>query len=374
MRDMDEDMGKAARAVQTAASAYGSAGKRLYESQRFRALRGKLPERVLELGTKQVHNAGEYSVTNSSKVLSERELAQASADSGQVPSLGMANGSRKSAFIRERGGIGAKPPHPPILATQFNSVVAFNPDGTGHFGRSKHVPVETGNNQAWADDEGYSVGTINSASACPWPTGGTASAYVKSSAKEFPSYHRFSPGDKHKGNRDEMHDLASCKDAQGNPCNSVWVGRQEFNINNSDAQQLRPDASGQAAAGGAPEQWRQPKSVVGIERDYSARSRRDPWEFQFNLSVSNGSTTELDLKKDRFGGARDTQRTLSTGITYYHRHMSNAGQSWLEPPNLYNPYWRATLVPADIDGDRDLTVVGRDLILRLKQSGFKGVQ
>lgn len=38
------------------------------------------------------------------------------------------------------------------------------------------------------------------------------------------------------------------------------------------------------------------------------------------------------------------QTAVSTGLAYYHRR-----EHWREPPNLLNPYWRATLVPATVD-------------------------
>jgi len=38
------------------------------------------------------------------------------------------------------------------------------------------------------------------------------------------------------------------------------------------------------------------------------------------------------------------QTGLSAGIAYYHRKGH-----WKEPPNLLNPYWRATIVPLTVD-------------------------
>jgi hypothetical protein len=56
--------------------------------------------------------------------------------------------------------------------------------------------------------------------------------------------------------------------------------------------------------------------------------------------------------------------------------MQAADKSWEEPPNFFNPYWRATLVPADIDGMTNLTLSMRGNIsaLLLKGAGFKGIQ
>jgi hypothetical protein len=80
----------------------------------------------------------------------------------------------------------------------------------------------------------------------------------------------------------------------------------------------------------------------------------------------------VDLKPP----SADNQVALATGITYYHRNMQNAAQAWEEPPNFFNPYWRATLVPADIDGNQNLTVatLSTPSALMLKLGGFKGIQ
>jgi hypothetical protein len=58
--------------------------------------------------------------------------------------------------------------------------------------------------------------------------------------------------------------------------------------------------------------------------------------------------TGIDLKKD---GAMPSG-ALATGIAYYHRIAARDPLVWNEPPNLLNPFWRATLVPIDIDEKR----------------------
>jgi hypothetical protein len=371
-RRIDKGMADMARAIQGFARMYGRAGEFLYTMHQVDQLRGGLSEKVLELGTARSTNKHEYGLIQGGKLVSAREVRQASAESGQVPALGMMNGTRKDAFLRNRSG--ATPPYPTVLAAQNRSLAVFRPEGTGHIGGGRHRPLESGDNQAWGEDDGGGLVVVNVPSLCPLPGFPSASSFVKSSAKEYPSDHQSSPAIGHQGSRDTVHDLGSCVDSRGRRCNSVWIARQEFNIDPNDAQREKPGDQGAGAEAGAAEQWRQPVSMVGMKRDYSARSRRDPWEFNFDISVSRGSTTQVDLKKDSFGGAADEQRVLATAITYYHRHMQSAPQSWVEPPNFFNPYWRATLVPADIDGNQNMVLGGAVMGRAMKAAGFKGIQ
>jgi Putative Flp pilus-assembly TadE/G-like len=103
--------------------------------------------------------------------------------------------------------------------------------------------------------------------------------------------------------------------------------------------------------------WGQPKNHAVIQRDYSVRStprNRDPWilDFSFDFTgTSESAQSGFDNRGVRLSpqnGNLDISRqtALSTGIAYYHRY-----DHWKEPPNLLNPYWRATLVPFDVDED-----------------------
>ena len=67
------------------------------------------------------------------------------------------------------------------------------------------------------------------------------------------------------------------------------------------------------------------------------------------------------------------QSALASGLAYYHRRGR-----WREPPNLWNPFWRATLASVEVDkaGDAD---VGRTVgptaaaaFNALIDAGYKG--
>jgi hypothetical protein len=96
----------------------------------------------------------------------------------------------------------------------------------------------------------------------------------------------------------------------------------------------------------------QPKNFAVIRRDSGARNP-DPWnlfyKFQFNDSSEEGFDASLNAR-------RNVATAVSTGVTYYHRGPLIGGgipiitgDHWSEPPNLLNPYWRATLVAPDVD-------------------------
>jgi hypothetical protein len=90
----------------------------------------------------------------------------------------------------------------------------------------------------------------------------------------------------------------------------------------------------------------QPKNYA-VLLDDRTRKRPDPWNlfFRFQMS-SSGSGAQVDWREGVTRNGLDFTRAtaLATGMAYYHRRGH-----WKEPPNLYNPYWRAGLVRSDID-------------------------
>jgi hypothetical protein len=87
----------------------------------------------------------------------------------------------------------------------------------------------------------------------------------------------------------------------------------------------------------------QPKLYSLIQRQH----RPKPWDldFTFHFSQSGGGA---DYKPDPF-----KQVAVGSSIVYYHRP-----DAWAEPPNLFNPFWRATLYAADDDVAKELQKAG----------------
>jgi len=130
----------------------------------------------------------------------------------------------------------------------------------------------------------------------------------------------------------------------------------------------------------------QPKNFALVQRDLGQRTVADPWNFfvRFRFGSSGESTFDSRGLTLADGTPNRMQTALSTGIAYYHRGESLGMNHWREPPNLLNPYWRATLVAPDIDisGLRDAektlrdnnASVAADTLDALRDVGFKGIQ
>jgi hypothetical protein len=70
---------------------------------------------------------------------------------------------------------------------------------------------------------------------------------------------------------------------------------------------------------------------------------------------------------------------LSSAIAYYHRPGRLEGPGgWKEPPSLWNPFWRATLVAPDDDLPKYVQKAGyaeeADAMKRLLKAGLAGTQ
>ena len=100
---------------------------------------------------------------------------------------------------------------------------------------------------------------------------------------------------------------------------------------------------------GKPDVWGLPKLPVLLYRDKSLRPQPDPWEQGFSMQLDKSKpAAKVDFQgaSPTFGGNADyqLQSAIASGMAYYHRrgHLE-------EPANMLNPYWRATLVPMDIN-------------------------
>jgi hypothetical protein len=104
--------------------------------------------------------------------------------------------------------------------------------------------------------------------------------------------------------------------------------------------------------------WGQPKNYAVIQRDYRVRGKGDPWNLSFNFDFAGQAPTSFDNRGLVLADGTDIskQTALSAGIAYYHRKGH-----WKEPPNLLNPYWRATLVPLTVDAQGRGSDVGDTL-------------
>ena len=116
-----------------------------------------------------------------------------------------------------------------------------------------------------------------------------------------------------------------------------------------------------------------------------------PWDLKFRFYASPAGTA-LDIAKRDAPGAR--QLAMAGGLAYYHRAIRlnrappaagpppptsvvgwGALSSWKEPPNLWNPFWQASLFEAG-QGPRSVvqngltSTPGDDRVYWLSQYGY----
>jgi hypothetical protein len=267
-------------------------------------------------------------------------------------------GSRGNTFSTSRT---TSPAFSGLTAAASNAGVTLSfakENGSGYWSimTSAHAPHVASTETAWADDHGTVTVSAGGCSATE-----SIYAYVKSTdLANTDDEHDWSfrnNADEPQSTQIDHHTMGKCFS-----CPSVWVRSVGF----------KPvDAAADA--------WGEPKVVVALERDVTAR--KFPWELHFTFPfVPNAKNKTWDARGEKLessvGAGLDVskQTAVATAMVYFHRF-----DHWREPPNLLNPFWRATLVPADVDaqGKSDLPAsVGQLNQVRawtaLKQAGFEG--
>lgn len=253
-----------------------------------------------------------------------------------------AMGSRGNPFVTLRGQMPGKSLRELVdAAPGFVTVTAVPPKGSGYFaGGLTHGRAAQGT-ELWADDHG-SITVKVTGGGCTGTGSADITAEVRSNALEYDTDHhivRPAP-DGVDRDPDVYHTMGTCSPE----CPSVWVRTLGFNPSPTSV-----DA------------WGQPKTMVAVERDNAAQP--SPWELRFKFPFSaTGAAREWDGRGQTLHtGAADgldvtRSVALGTGLAYYHRR-----KHWDEFPNLLNPFWRATLVPADVDRQGDPQQGGGDV-------------
>ncbi|MFY2556281.1 Tad domain-containing protein [Corallococcus terminator] len=258
-------------------------------------------------------------------------------------------------------------------------VVLPNTNGTTYFGKpGRSMPLLPPYAPALTGDERGSIGWMynhllhgGDPVACPASVAGVQStvATLVSSGGFIPRpQHTWTGGGDVGGPFNHM--LVPCLGGPSS-CPGIWPPFLDYNL----TRLLNAEGNNYA----------QPKNFAVVQRDLMAR-RLDPWDLSFRYRFeSTGAGNVYDARSFTLadGTPNNTQTAMSTGIAYYHRGESLGFNHWAEPPNLLNPYWRATLVGADIDsdgvGDAVNTLglsspVAAQAFQELRNAGFKGLQ
>ncbi len=105
----------------------------------------------------------------------------------------------------------------------------------------------------------------------------------------------------------------------------------------------------------------QPKLYAILERNYRS-APADPWALFFSFQFARsrpGALFDNGSPRGSFrtpaGADLSKQIALSAALVYYHRPtLQTGGGGFVEPPTLWNPFWRATLAPVDRDASARL--------------------
>lgn len=84
----------------------------------------------------------------------------------------------------------------------------------------------------------------------------------------------------------------------------------------------------------------QPKALTVLSKDLSKKA--DPWDLTLGIELNERGTLELVDRQEL--GTSSSQLAIGSGITYYSRPDKSP-----EPPNLFAPYWRASLTHLTVD-------------------------
>jgi hypothetical protein len=280
-------------------------------------------------------------------------------------SIAATMGSRASTFVTARDN--AYIPIGVMISKLIQNdcdlcvVLPLDMQGGSGFGVDREQSQTNGGisgDSAWGEDHG-NVTMFTWVNDCvPFVGFGWSSqSHVRASSDDGTQEHDWG------GNSDSdpsIHKLGSCTQS---PCPNMWPAFVDYNEANVDQSNKL---------------FGQPLLYALGTRDMKSQPR-DPWNLNFKFSVFSGTQFDnMDPNGNEVTKAgMDKQASLSAAITYYHRPNPVGGPSrFKEPPNFFNPFWRATLYKPDTDAD--VTLLGAGLtsaaatFTGLKAAGFKG--
>jgi Putative Flp pilus-assembly TadE/G-like len=302
--------------------------------------------------------------------VSVNELVHATTG-GNGHALDMAMATRGYEFTTRRQGLPERSVSKGILAAlgaAGGRLRVVRGGGSGYWGKALgHGGRADATYFTWAED--HAVVEVLFPGCAPFRV--SAWAGVKSTdledgtdnhwwAPTLPKVGRTDPGME----KQYRHTLMSCQPRKY--CPNTFIGGMTYNTSDISEDNL----------------WAQPKIFALAQRDYKERGlRSDPWNllFRFRFTPERDGTFDNHGLHLADGTDISVQAALATGLAYYHRRGH-----WNEPPNLWNPFWHATLVASDVDNGGDLRRGGTDIpdtvggpaaaaFHELIQAGYKGV-
>lgn len=337
-QDLDEAAGLQARSVQSEAANYAG-----LQNGALDAARTQLPSFVA--GSLAVVGA----VPNGGAIaVAEREFGDGVGGGVTDNGIDAAMGSRAHTFITQRadGQRAIQAALRRVLAPSggANEVTVNAMRGNGYFATTKNHGARPATAfAAWGDEES-SVSVNYAGPDAQIGAPGTASGNLRfegwvgsTDRQNTTDSHGWCPEDfKPDANppdeRHTMHPHAVPPGGLPDPCaasSCIWPSFVDTN-------------SGKLTDVG--DVYGQPKLLASATRDLSGVNK--PWNMFLNYQfVPNGPGAQTDFRaKHAVAGVQPELQAVSAAMAYYHRP-----NHWKEPPNFFNPYWRATLVRANID-------------------------
>lgn len=262
--------------------------------------------------------------------------------------ISAAMGSRGHDFVTGRQG-GAKLIRKKVIESMpANELVRLTNEGSAYFASSKVHAATADGGAVYGDDNGQvTVVFLRAQAPCPTfpPRTEEAFAHVRSDDSKHDTDEHEWRGGEDPNDRRRKHTMGDCL-----KCPGMWPSHMDYNY---------------SLVARAADVFGQPKNYAVLQRDYSQRPP-DPWNlfFRFRFDPAGQGTT-FDNRGLRLTDGTNISRAvaLSSGIAYYHR-VGDA-ERWKEPPNFLNPFWRATLVGADVDQQRSVP----DVLSTLGETG-----
>jgi hypothetical protein len=106
--------------------------------------------------------------------------------------------------------------------------------------------------------------------------------------------------------------------------------------------------------------WNMPRTMTLITRPMNDPERW-PWDFDFQAEIPSPiQFTTMNSQAD--AESANTMAAFAGGLVYFHKPD---GEEYREPPNFWNPFWRAKLHPMRADDAVNVTTTGHPATYRI---------
>ena len=345
-----------------------------YNTEAILRLRNATVRPASLAGSVVTYPNGTLEVSRAPVAINLREIDLATTEEEvELSSVQVTHASRTHRFITTRAG------GYPLMRAQLRALLAGTPasvellleEGNSYYDKRKSGGAEGGPFSAWGDDRGVLQIRLSGIDGAPLTSGWrlgppvprresrdpwkvcatTAESWVESTdLQNDRDQHRIKPrfgelcsaNDPAEGEADPVGDRPDMRHTMGP--RTMGGACPAYSCIWPEIWDVNPDVLTDAR-----DLFGQPKLLVAASAPLGPRGGAvDPWNlfFRFRFEARGpGGVIDMQSLKLRSGEDLSRQQVIATGLAYYHR----TGH-FREPPNLFNPFWRATLIHSDVDG------------------------